>query len=298
MDAPPPIVVVAVDSFKGSLAADDACAAIAARHPPRAARRRRARAADGRRRRRHARRDARGVGGERRMLSVRRRRERRGAKPPTRPARATAARSSRSRRSSASPTPSAWPSPVAERDTRGMGEAIRALLDVGVRALFRWRSAAAAPTMAAPGCSSALGLRLFDARTTTNSTPIADGACRSSRVSTLQALDARLRDARIHDMSDVDNPLTRRARRDRGVRSAKRRDAGAGDATSTRPLRTTPISLEAGARQRTARDNPGAGAAGGLGFALHMLGARFEPGAEVVARHDRARRGARRRELG
>lgn len=33
-----------------------------------------------------------------------------------------------------------------------------------------------------------------------------------------------------------------------------------------------------------ARDLPGAGAAGGLGFALHVLGARFEPGAEVVAR--------------
>lgn len=32
------------------------------------------------------------------------------------------------------------------------------------------------------------------------------------------------------------------------------------------------------------RDEPGAGAAGGLGFALHMLGARFETGAEVVAR--------------
>src|SRR6185437_17167628 len=34
---------------------------------------------------------------------------------------------------------------------------------------------------------------------------------------------------------------------------------------------------------RAARTLPGAGAAGGLGFALHLLGARFEPGAEVVA---------------
>ena len=38
------------------------------------------------------------------------------------------------------------------------------------------------------------------------------------------------------------------------------------------------------ALNRTARDEPGAGAAGGLGFALRMLGAQFEPGAEVVAR--------------
>lgn len=41
--------------------------------------------------------------------------------------------------------------------------------------------------------------------------------------------------------------------------------------------------LEA-ALDRRSRDLPGAGAAGGLGFALHMLGAQFEAGAEVVAR--------------
>jgi glycerate kinase len=38
------------------------------------------------------------------------------------------------------------------------------------------------------------------------------------------------------------------------------------------------------ALDRRCRDAAGAGAAGGLGFALHMLGARFEAGAEVVAR--------------
>ena len=83
-------------------------------------------------------------------------------------------------------------------------------------------------------------------------------------------------------MSDVDNPLT-------GEHGAT---AVFGPQKGVKPDQLVAIDaalarfadlLEA-ALGRTARNLPGAGAAGGLGFALHMLGAQFEPGAETVAR--------------
>ncbi len=83
-------------------------------------------------------------------------------------------------------------------------------------------------------------------------------------------------------MSDVDNPLT-------GEHGAT---AVFGPQKGVKPEQIASVDaalarfadLLEPALQRTARNQPGAGAAGGLGFALHMLGAQFEPGAETVAR--------------
>jgi glycerate kinase len=82
-------------------------------------------------------------------------------------------------------------------------------------------------------------------------------------------------------MSDVDNPLT-------GEHGAT---AVFGPQKGVTPARVGPVDailahfapLAEAAFSKAASALPGAGAAGGLGFALHLLGARFEPGAEVVA---------------
>ncbi len=169
--------------------------------------------------------------------------------------------------------------PVEARSTRGMGEAIRALLDVGVRRFFVALGGSSTNDGGA-GLLAGLGLKLFDAQDKElDATP--EQLARVARLDVSQ-LDARLADTQFVGMSDVDNPLTG----DHGA------TAVFGPQKGVKPEQVAPIDaalarfadlLEA-ALGRTARDQPGAGAAGGLGFALHMLGAQFEPGAETVAR--------------
>ena len=87
----------------------------------------------------------------------------------------------------------------------------------------------------------------------------------------------------------------RDAGRDRDLRSAEGRaaeDIAAFDAALGASRR-----WPSGAGPRAARA-PGAGAAGGLGFAFQLAGGPFSSGAEVVAELDRARRGAGGRRLG
>jgi glycerate kinase len=94
-------------------------------------------------------------------------------------------------------------------------------------------------------------------------------------------LDPRLAETRITIMSDVNNPLL-----------------GSGGATAIfgpqkgiRSERVSEVdrrighfaSLVESALGRTAKTLPGAGAAGGLGFALQLLGGSMRSGAEVVA---------------
>jgi glycerate kinase len=95
------------------------------------------------------------------------------------------------------------------------------------------------------------------------------------------ALDPRLRTCEITIMSDVNNPLTgeRGATAifgtQKGVRAAQFRQFD--DAIAQFAAR-----IEA-AVGRHVSDSPGAGAAGGLGFALQLIGGTFHSGAEVVA---------------
>jgi glycerate kinase len=94
-------------------------------------------------------------------------------------------------------------------------------------------------------------------------------------------LDPRLREATITIMSDVDNVLagphgaTAIFGPQKGVRTER---VGEIDARLARFA----ILVEK-AMGKLARDRPGAGAAGGLGFALQLLGGEMRSGAEVVA---------------
>jgi len=123
-------------------------------------------------------------------------------------------------------------------------------------------------------------VRLFDAHGNALE-PTPDALARVARVDA-SALDARVAQASFVAMSDVDNPLTgdHGATAIFGPQKGVRADEVA---TIDAALARFADLLEA-ALDRRERDEPGAGAAGGLGFALRMLGARFEPGAEVVAR--------------
>ena len=177
--------------------------------------------------------------------------------------------------------------PVDARSTRGIGEAIRMLLDDGVRRFFV-ALGGSSTNDAGAGLLAALGLRCADAA----GQPVEPVPARLAAIASIDAtgLDPRLADAEFIAMSDVDNPLT----------SAHGATAVFGPQKGVSPEQVGPLDaalghfadlLEAALDRRPAgaspgrgRDLPGAGAAGGLGFALHMLGARFEAGAEVVAR--------------
>ncbi|WP_345814029.1 glycerate kinase [Paraburkholderia sp. PREW-6R] len=169
--------------------------------------------------------------------------------------------------------------PVETRSTRGMGEAIRALLDAGVRRFYVALGGSSTNDGGA-GMLVGLGAKLFDSQDN-ELEPTPEHLARVARVDVSQ-LDARLADTQFVGMSDVDNPLN-------GEHGAT---AIFGPQKGVKPEQVA--SLDAAlarfadvlepALARTMRNQPGAGAAGGLGFALHMLGARFEPGAETVAR--------------
>ncbi|MGS1004228.1 glycerate kinase [Burkholderia glumae] len=169
--------------------------------------------------------------------------------------------------------------PVEARSTRGLGEAIRQLLDEGVRTVFV-ALGGSSTNDAGAGMLAALGLRALDI----DGRPFEPVPARFGEIARLDAsgLDARLADTQFIAMSDVDNPLT-------GEHGAT---AIFGPQKGVRPEQVATLDAALGryadlaeaALCRQLRDQPGAGAAGGLGFALHLLGARFEPGAEVVAR--------------
>ena len=169
--------------------------------------------------------------------------------------------------------------PVIARSTIGMGEAIRALLDEGVRRIYV-ALGGSSTNDAGAGLLVALGLRIFDAAGALLE-PTPQALATAARVD-VSGLDARLAQTSFVAMTDVDNPLT-------GEHGAT---AVFGPQKGVTPEQIASLDaslarfadlLEA-ALGRRGRDEAGAGAAGGLGFALRMLGARFEPGAEVVAR--------------
>ncbi|WP_412021663.1 glycerate kinase [Burkholderia cepacia] len=169
--------------------------------------------------------------------------------------------------------------PVDARSTRGMGEAIRTLLDDGVRRFFV-ALGGSSTNDAGAGLLAGLGLQCFDA----GGQPVEPVPSRLADIARIDAsgLDPRLKETEFIGMSDVDNPLT-------GVHGAT---AVFGPQKGVTPEQVATLDAALGgfadlleaALDKRGRDLPGAGAAGGLGFALHMLGAQFEAGAEVVAR--------------
>jgi glycerate kinase len=167
---------------------------------------------------------------------------------------------------------------VEQRSSRGVGELMAKLLDGGLLK-FMVGLGGTSTNDGGAGMLAALGLRLLDAKgRAVDATP--EGLANLVAVDAA-GLDPRLRQTTITIMSDVDNVLT-------GPRGAT---AIFGPQKGARPERVGELdarlarfaSLVEKALGKTARDRPGAGAAGGLGFALQLLGGEMRSGAEVVA---------------
>lgn len=174
--------------------------------------------------------------------------------------------------------------PAAQRDARracsyGTGELIRQALDGGARRIILGLGGSASNDGGA-GLLRALGVRLLDA----GGAELAPGGAALAALARLDlsGLDARLRQVRVEVAADVDNPLC-------GLRGASRvfgPQKGASpaqvvelDAALEHYARLTATTLGVDHSQF-----PGAGAAGGLGFAARaFLQAEFRAGIELVA---------------
>jgi len=168
--------------------------------------------------------------------------------------------------------------PVGARSSRGAGLLMRALLDRGVTR-FMIGLGGSSTNDGGAGLLEALGLALRDGEGRPIE-PTPHGLASIARVDGSR-LDPRIPATEITIMSDVSNPLcgTRGATAIFGPQKGVRADEVAPiDATLARFA-----ALAEAAVGRQVAERPGAGAAGGLGFALQLIGGRFASGAEVVA---------------
>ncbi|GHD12469.1 glycerate kinase [Zhihengliuella salsuginis] len=166
--------------------------------------------------------------------------------------------------------------------SRGTGDAIRAALDAGAREIVLGLGGSAS-TDGGAGLLVGLGARLLDE----SGAGLPDGGASLARLACvdLSGLDPRLVTTRFTLAADVDNPLL-------GVRGAA---AVFGPQKGATPAQVSQLDAAlarfvevldrvAGADCSGLAGQPGAGAAGGVGFAaLALLGARRRSGFQVVA---------------
>ncbi len=277
MRSTPPIIVVAVDSFKGSQSAGDACNAIARgiRRALPAVEVRERPMADG------------GEGTLDTLLAASAGSKR--LRLPTRGAGGRALDADVGRLADGAGVveiaqivgitdAAAMTVGIGARDTRGVGIVLRRLLDDGCRD-FSVGLGGSSTNDGGAGVLAALGARFLDAAGNAVA-PTPDGLATLARVD-LAGLDPRLPEMRMTIMSDVNNPLTGEHGAT-AVFGPQKGVVNADVAAIDRTLARYAALVEAAVGRRAAQ-NPGAGAAGGLGFALQLLGARFKSGADVVA---------------
>lgn len=154
-------------------------------------------------------------------------------------------------------------------DSRGTGELIRAALDAGATSIVIGIGGSA-NNDAGIGLLRALGAK----------TQPADALHGIERID-LSGLDPRLEKTKLLVASDVDNPLCG----PHGASSVFGPQKGA--QPHDVPKLDAALAQTADAMQRALgrdlRDVPGAGAAGGAGFALLALGAELRPGVDIIA---------------
>lgn len=174
--------------------------------------------------------------------------------------------------------------PRAHRDvltatSRGTGELLRAALDTGAERLVLAIGGSATNDGGA-GLLQALGVRLLDEQ----GQILAPGGAALAKLARIELADLhpRLAEVEVVIAADVDNPLC-------GPQGASH-IFGPQKGASPEQVRQLDEALAhfaaitADALKRDVRDQPGAGAAGGVGFAaLAFLQATFRPGIEVVA---------------
>ena len=163
--------------------------------------------------------------------------------------------------------------------TRGPGELLRDALDGGARRIVLGIGGSAT-TDGGAGALAALGARFLDAAGVVLE-PLPDALARVARVD-LGGLDARLSAVDLAIACDVDNPLLGPA----GAAAVYGPQKGATpqDVAFLDGVLARLAEAMTAATGRDLRDLPGAGAAGGLGWALaSACGARLERGVALVA---------------
>ena len=169
--------------------------------------------------------------------------------------------------------------PVGDRSSYGVGELMRLLVTDGIRHFFIGLGGTCTNDGGA-GLLAALGVK-FTGTFRREILPTPNGLAKLISVD-VTGLDARLADCEIMLLSDVNNGLTG----EHGATAVFGPQKGVAKtdiATVDAVIAAYAERLEA-ALQKHAKDKPGAGAAGGLGYALQLLGAKFESGAQTVAR--------------
>ncbi len=161
----------------------------------------------------------------------------------------------------------------------GTGELLRAALDLAPARIIIGIGGSATNDGGA-GMLRALGVRLLDR----DGIALAEGAAALTDLASIDTtgLDPRIAETRIEVACDVDNPLLGPA----GASSAygPQKGASARQVAALDGALRTFADRTAIATGRDVRDAPGAGAAGGIGFALlAYLGAVIRPGVDVVA---------------
>ena len=178
--------------------------------------------------------------------------------------------------------PEAGSTLVSQRSSRGVGQLIQALIDDGY-AQIAVALGGSSTNDGGAGCLVALGLQLLDAQ--------GEGLHGSLQdVLDYQVLDGELLRGKLADVvlevwSDVENPLTGE-RGATAVFGPQKGVALADIALFDQRIAHFALQLDA-ALQTTVCDLPGSGAAGGLGYALQLLGGQMVSGAQAVARHIR-----------
>jgi glycerate kinase len=167
----------------------------------------------------------------------------------------------------------------AETDTFGTGELIEAALDAGVQRIIIGIGGSATND-AGTGMLRALGVRFLDA----NGDELGREILTYERLASIDigGLDERIADVKIDVAVDVDNPLC-------GPDGASHTFAAQKGATPEQIEQLDAVleriaEVAARALGHDERNTPGAGAAGGLGFALvAFLGANLERGVRLIS---------------
>ncbi len=164
--------------------------------------------------------------------------------------------------------------------SRGTGELVVAALDAGCRRIVLGVGGSA-NTDGGAGLLAALGVRLLDA----DGQPVPDGGGGLGRLHRVEVdgLDPRLAQTELVLAADVTNPLL--GETGAAAVFGPQKGAGPGDVTALDAHLTRLVDRLAatvGERARDAAALPGAGAAGGVGYAALFLGATRRPGIDVV----------------
>ena len=169
--------------------------------------------------------------------------------------------------------------PVGDRSSYGVGELMRLLVNDGIRHFFIGLGGTSTNDGGA-GLLAALGVK-FTGTFRRETLPTPNGLAKLISVD-VTGLDPRLADCEITLLSDVNNVLTG----EHGATAifGPQKGVAKTDVAKVDSVIAAYAERLEAALQKHAKDKPGAGAAGGLGYALQLLGAKFESGAQTVAR--------------